>query len=269
LEPEAGRGEGYRVKLEVFEGPLDLLLHLIRKNEVDVYDIPVSLIVDQYMSYLDMLKHLNLDVAGEFLVMAATLSHVKSRMLLPLEEVEGEEPEDPRMELVRRLLEYQKFKDAAEELSVLDQLGRDVYTREPDEEEIQKAARDSGIELVHFAEVGIFQLLDAFKDVLERAKDTDWHDVTLDRISITEKVSSIMEKMRDKESISFMELFEGEMTKMDLIVTFLAILELLRLRIMRAHQAEACGPILLYRAVAISDDMLKADYITGVVQDFD
>jgi len=261
-----GRGEDYRVKLEIFEGPLDLLLHLIRKNEVDIYDIPLTLIVEQYMAYLDMLNSLNLDVAGEFLVMAATLSHIKSRMLLPLEEMEGqEEPGDPRAELVRRLLEYQRFKEAADELLNLDQLGRDVHTRRPDEEEIHKAMKESGIELVHFAEVGIFQLLDAFKEVLERAKITDWHEVTLERISITEKISFIMEMMQKRESIGFEELFSGEAGRGELIVAFLAILELLRLRILRAHQSEPFGAIRLFRAVSISEDMLKEDYITGMV----
>jgi segregation and condensation protein A len=269
LENElTSRQEPYRVRLEIFEGPLDLLLHLIRKNEVDIYDIPIALIVDQYTAYLDMLNFLNLDVAGEFLVMAATLSHIKSRMLLPAEEGEGEEEaEDPRMELVRRLLEYQRYKEAAEELMSFEQLGRDVYTREPEDEEVQRAAMDSGRDMVHFQEVGIFQLLDAFKQVLARARVTDWHEISMDRVSITEKISQIMEKIRERESIAFEELFTGEDNKADLIVSFLAVLELLRLRILRAHQPDAFGPILIFRAVSISEDMLKRDYITGMVQE--
>ncbi len=268
METEAaGRGESYQVRLEIFEGPLDLLLHLIRKNEVDIYDIPIALIVEQYMAYLDMLKSLNLDVAGEFLVMAATLSHIKSRMLLPQEAEGEEEPEDPRAELVRRLLEYQRFKEAAEELMEFDQLGREVFVREPGEDEIERAAREGGIDKVEFAEVGIFQILDAFKQVLERAKITDWHEVTLDRISITERISNIMELLRDRENINFEELFAGEATKVELIVSFLAVLELLRLRILRAHQSEPFGPIRIFRAVPISEDMLKQDFITGIVQE--
>lgn len=263
-----GDEDTYRVKLEIFEGPLDLLLYLIRRNEVDIYDIPVSLIVEQYMSYLDMMRSLNLDVAGEFLVMAATLSHIKSRMLLPSGQEEGEDEEDPRAELVRKLLEYQRYKEAAQELLGMEQLGRDVYTRGPDEEEIEKAAKDSGVEGVQFAEVGVFQLLDAFKGVLERTNVKDWHEVTLDRISITERVSLIMEMMKDRESINFEELFSQDSSKIELIATFLAILELLRLRILRAHQGEPFGPIRVFRAVSISEGMLKEEYITGMVSEF-
>src|SRR4030042_5722863 len=152
-------GDDYRVKLEIFEGPLDLLLHLIRKNEVDIYDIPIAVIVYQYMAYLDLLRSLDLDVAGEFLVMAATLAQIKSRMLLPAGEAGEEEGPDPRAELVERLLEYQRYQEAASELLSRELLGRDVFVRGSALAGVKGAAAAAGVPPVTFAEVGIFALL--------------------------------------------------------------------------------------------------------------
>lgn len=258
-------GEDYRVKLEIFEGPLDLLLHLIRKNEVDIYDIPIAVIVDQYMAYLDLLRSLDLDVAGEFLVMAATLAQIKSRMLLPAGEGGEEEGPDPRAELVQRLLEYQRYQEAAGELLSRELLGRDVFVRGSAVEEIKGAAAAAGIPAVTFAEVGIFALLEALQGVLKRLGDESLHQVIRERISITEKISELMNRMRDVESLAFDQLFTQVTSRMEVVVLFLALLELIRLRILRVQQNEEFGPIYIARAVTIEDQMLSPDYITGLV----
>jgi len=258
-------GDDYRVKLEIFEGPLDLLLHLIRKNEVDIYDIPIAVIVDQYMAYLDLLRSLDLDVAGEFLVMAATLAHIKSRMLLPAGEEGEEEGPDPRAELVERLLEYQRYQEAASELLSRELLGRDVFVRGSALAEIKGAAAAAGIPQVIFAEVGIFALLEALQEVLKRLGDESLHQVIRERVSITEKISELMNRMRDVESLAFDQLFTRVTSRLEVIVLFLALLELIRLRILRAQQNEEFGPIYIARAVTIEDKMLSPDYITGLV----
>jgi len=251
--------DAYRVKLEVFEGPLDLLLYLIRKNEVDISDIPIALIVEQYMSYLDLMRGLNLEVAGDFLVMAATLSTIKSQTLLPRGETEEavEEGEDPRDELVRKLLEYQRYKEAADELISMPVLGRDVFTREPAAAEVREAAASAGIPDAAFAEVGIFELLEAFQEVMERAQITNWHEVTLDRISIMDRINQILELLREVESLSFDQLFTEVTDRPLIIVTFLALLELIRLRVVKAHQERPFAPLHLVRAVAIDDRWLE------------
>ena len=261
-------GDDYRVKLEVFEGPLDLLLHLIRKNEVDIYDIPIAPIVDQYLAYLDLLRSLDLDVAGEFLVMAATLAHIKSRMLLPPDETEGEEEgPDPRDELVQRLLEYQRYKEAAETLVSREVLGRDVFTRGEASQEIAGAAAASGIPELAFAEVGIFALLEALQDVLKRLGDESLHQVIRERISIAQKISELMNRMRESETLAFDQLFTQVTSRIEVIALFLALLELIRLRILRAEQVDAFGPIHIRRAVPIEENMLRPDYITGLVKE--
>ena len=252
----------YRVRLEIFEGPLDLLLYLIRKNEVDVYDIPIALIVEQYMAYLDLMRSLNLEVAGDFLVMAATLSHIKSQLLLPGtgEEGEGEEEgPDPRAELVRRLLEYQRYKEAAADLIARPVLGRDVFVRPPSLDLIQEAALAAGIPEVTFAEVGIFELLEALREVMERTKVTNWHEVTMDRISIIDRINEILGLLRDMESLAFDQLFTAVTDKAMIIATFLAILELIRLKVIRAHQDQPLSPIHLVRAVTIDEQWLSAN----------
>jgi segregation and condensation protein A len=247
----------YRVKLEIFEGPMDLLLYLIRKNEVDIYDIPIALIVEQYTAYLDLMKSLNLDVAGDFIVMAATLSHIKSQMLLPREdEAEGEEAEDPRAELVRRLLEYQRYKDAAQDLISRPVLGRDVFVREPGLDRMQEAAEVAGIPDVTFAEVGIFELMEAFREVMERADITNWHEIAMERVSIMDRINDILEVFREEESLSFDQLFTEVTSRVMIIATFLAILELIKLKVIKAHQDRPYGTIYMVRAVAIDDQWL-------------
>lgn len=238
----------YKVKLEIFEGPLDLLLYLIKKNEVDIYDIPISTITDQYIEYLDMMKSLNLELAGDFILMAATLIHIKSKMLLPIPEEGGEEDEgiDPRAELTRKLLEYRRFKLAAEELNKRLILGRDVFTRKavfPLEEIEDEAAQ------VGFADVGLFDLIEAFKDIIKKLPKTYSVDITVDRFRVNDKINEIMEVLEREKSIVFTELFQPSSAKGEIIVTFLAVLELCKLLMIKVNQTHD-GVIRIYRAGA-------------------
>jgi segregation and condensation protein A len=222
----------YTVRLEMFEGPLDLLLHLIQKNEVDIFNIPIALITEQYLETLNVMKVLNLDIAGEYLLMASTLLHIKSKMLLPTstEEEEEEEGEDPRAELVRRLLEYQKYKEAAADLERRPMLDRDVFVRLvlADHEESKGEER---------IEVNLFQLLDVFRQVLERAKPETFHEVILDRLSVEEKVQDILSLLqRENRSVAFHLLFPEQASRRVIIITFLAILELVKMKLIRIFQ---------------------------------
>jgi segregation and condensation protein A len=231
----------YRVKLEVFEGPLDLLLHLIKKDEVDIYDIPVARITDQYLQYLELMEEMNLDVAGEYLVMAATLTHVKSRMLLPPSEADAEEPdEDPRADLVQQLLEYQRYRDAALALGDRPLLMRDVFRREP---EIR--ARDEG-EGVRLRDVSLAELLEAFREVLERSLRESFHEIVSEEISVAECVEVILRRLAMDGSLRFRDLFAGAPTRRRLVATFLALLELVKTHALRARQEEEWGEILLF-----------------------
>lgn len=222
----------YTIRLEAFEGPLDLLLHLIMKNEIDIFNIPIALITEQYMEYLKWMKTLNLDIAGEYLLMASTLLHIKSKMLLPQPAPEEEEEgEDPRAELVRRLIEYQKYKMAATELAQRPMLDRDVFVRlasveekgEPEEERI---------------EASLFDLIDAFRKALERAKEEVFHEVILDRLTVEDKVQEILILLqKEKRSLPFHLLFPEEASRRVIVITFLAILELVKTKWIRVFQA--------------------------------
>jgi segregation and condensation protein A len=226
-----------RVQLEIFEGPLDLLLHLIKKNEVSISDIPIAAITEQYLATLEVMQSLNLDVAGEFLVMAATLIHIKSRMLLPMADDEDEEDEgsDPRAELVKRLLEYQRFKDAADQLESREILTRDVFVRSaPPLEEVEPRG---------FGEVSVFELLTALRRVIERLPKDSVHEVSLEKITVREKMTLILDILRPNGKTLFESLFAEVKTRMELIVTFLAMLELVKLRVIRIFQEEMNGPI--------------------------
>jgi len=235
----------YQVKLEVFEGPLDLLLHLIKKDEVDIYDIPIATITQQYLSYLDLMQTLNLEVAGEFLVMAATLIQIKSRLLLPPEETgepEGEDLEDPREELVRRLLEYKKFKEAAETLRSREALWQEIFTRRAPWE-------DDGEPLSYGQEATVFDLLSALKDILDRVQEITGLPLSLEEITVTDKINMILSRMAETETLSFESLFAESVTRLEIIVTFLALLELVKQRLLRLWQAAPAGPIRIYRCV--------------------
>lgn len=221
----------YRVRLEMFEGPLDLLLHLIQKNELDIMNIPIALITEQYLEYLKVMKILNLDIAGEYLLMASTLLHVKSKMLLPTSsEDEEEEGEDPRAELVRKLLEYQKYKEAAVELERRPMLDRDVFIRSGPVE-AEESPEEKRVE------VSLFELLEAFRQILQRAKPEIFHEVILDRITVEEKLQEILSLLqREKRSMAFHLLFPEEASRRVIVITFLAILELVKMKRIRIFQ---------------------------------
>ncbi len=231
----------YRVKPEVFEGPLDLLLHLIKKDELDIYDIPVARITDTYLQYLDLLDSMNLDVAGEYLVMAATLTHIKSRMLLPPSEDETEEPEeDPRADLVHQLVEYQRFREAAVALGERPVLTRDVFRRDP-----AVPDRDQG-EGVRLRDVTVADLLEAFREVMERALRESFHEIVHEDVSVDECVQVIVRRMEMDGPMRFRDLFAGVPSRRRLVATFLALLELVKRQAIHARQEEDGAEILLF-----------------------
>lgn len=221
----------YTVRLEKFEGPLDLLLHLIQKNEIDIFDIPIALITEQYLEYLKWMRVLNLEVAGEYLLMASTLLHIKSKMLLPSScEEEEEGGEDPRAELVRRLIEYQTYKNAAVHLEGRPLLNREVFIRlaSEDEEESEEERID----------VSLFELVEAFRRVLENVKPEMVHEVVMERVTVEERVQEILSILqREKRSMAFHLFFPEGASRRLIIVTFLAILELVKSRLIRVFQA--------------------------------
>jgi segregation and condensation protein A len=234
-----------RVQLEIFEGPLDLLLHLIKKNEVSITDIPIASITEQYLATVDLMESLSLDVAGEFLVMAATLIHIKSRMLLPAgaDEADEDEGSDPRNELVRRLLEYQRFKDAADQLEQREILTRDVFIRSA--MPVEEAAAPA------FRELSVFELLNALKRVIDRLPKDVFHQVELDKITVREKMTLLLDKLRAEGRVVFEELFDQAKTRMDVVVMFLAMLELVKVRAIRIFQEQATGPIVIEAAAGM------------------
>jgi segregation and condensation protein A len=236
-----------KVRLETFEGPLDLLLYLIKKNEIDIYDIPISVITQQYLEYLETMKNLNLDVAGEFLLMAATLLHIKSKMLLPATaEEEGEkEEEDPRAELVRRLLEYQRFKEAAQQLVKGPLLDREVFVRSFFGDAL--AEKEAGEEVS--GEVTLFDLLEVMKKVLEGLPAEEFQEISMEHLNIKDKILHIMERLWEAESLAFTELYTASTSRREIVVTFLALLELLRLRMIRVYQGETFGTIRIFSPV--------------------
>ncbi len=236
--------EQYKVELEVFEGPLDLLLYLIKKDEVDVYDIPVGRITNQYMEYLKLMEMLDLNIAGEFIVMAATLMMIKSRMLLPVEdrpEVEEEE-EDPRWDLVRQLVEYKKFKDAANSLHEKEELRDGVFASAG--AHVAYEPEDTGSEL---QDVSIFDLISAFREVLQKAPEDDFGDIYEDRFTVADKIDYVLEMVRTSQKARFSRLFGRGASRHEIICTFLALLELLRLRQIGVAQEEQFGEIVICR----------------------
>jgi len=231
----------YKVKLDIFEGPLDLLLYLIKKNEVDIYNIPIAIITEQYLAYLDLMKVLNLDIAGEFLVMASTLTKIKSRMLLPPSEEaeEEEEGEDSRAELIEHLLEYQRYKEAALQLRSRELLEKDIFTRIQKEEQLTEMNRDSMI-----IEVNLFDLVDALRKIIERKGLSDhFIEVTVEKISVKDKMVEILLGLKETQQIIFQSLFDELSTKYEIIVTLLAILELMKLRAVKVFQVHPYGEI--------------------------
>ena len=239
----------YEIRIENFEGPLDLLLHLIKKNEMDIYNIQVAEITRQYLEILDTMQVLNLDVAGEFLLMAATLLHIKSRFLLPLsvDDDLDEEELDPRAELVRRLLEYQKYKAAGETLDLRPQLSREIFARKFHSPDLTALAEQDEGEVF---EVGLFELVEAFQRLLKETSDPYIHEVHIERISVADRVNAIMELLSLRKDLNFSEIFSEKPERQMVVVTFLAMLELVRLRLVRLMQNDRCGNIWLYPAVS-------------------
>ncbi len=225
----------YKVKLEVFEGPLDLLLYLIKKEELDIYDIPIAKITDQYLEYLELMQLLDLSIAGEFLVMAATLMHIKSKMLLPPDQTEGaeQEEEDPRAELVRRLLEYKMFKEAATELGQRESHQKHFFARVGSGVDVGKLSASEE----EFFEASLFDLITAFTKVLKDIPKESFHKVIKDEFTVSEKIHDVLHMLVEKQSMLFTALFKVAKSKSEVITIFLAILELIKIRevIVRQH----------------------------------
>lgn len=242
------------VKIDKFEGPLDLLLHLIKKNEMDIYDIHVAQITEQYLKIIDAMREFNFDVAGEFLVMASTLIHIKSRMLLPAREDEDDpdgEEEDPRAELVRRLLEYKKYKEAARALEDRPILGRDVHARKFTAPDLEPKAD------AEFEEVGLFELVEALQDLLREAPPETFHDVDVEQLSVTERLNGILSSLSGRESLAFQEIFTATPNRHEVTVTFLAMLELVKLRMVKLMQNNRYGTIWIFPTV--DEDAVETD----------
>jgi segregation and condensation protein A len=238
--------EPTHVKLPVFEGPLDLLLYLIKKDELDIYDIPIERITRQYLEYLQMIKMLDLEVAGEYLVVASTLVYIKSRVLLPHDQRPPEdeaEEDDPRWELVRQLVEYKKYKDAAFELS-------QCLAREETVHRRGAALKPEGESPLAFDKVGLFDLLSVFQKVLARADQReDLRDIFEDRFTVSDKIQFIQQQMAERQRVVFEELFIAGASRTEIVVTFLAVLELIRLRQIDVTQESSFAPIELVRTI--------------------
>jgi segregation and condensation protein A len=236
-----------RIHVAEFDGPLDLLLYLIKRDKIDIHDIPIAPITRSYMEYLDLMQELNLDVAGDFMVMAATLIHIKSKMLVPVDPTEAQgddDQEDPREALVQRLLEFQRYKEAAGILHQQAQIRAATWTR-PDTV-LPVFKDDAGEEML---EAGLFDLISAFKELLERRRTLMAHEVASEGKSIEQRIEELLALLREGESLDFLELFAAQETKADMIVTFLALLELIRLKRVKVYQRGIFGPIRVFRPV--------------------
>ena len=249
------------VRLDNFEGPLDLLLYLIRKNEVSIYDIPIALITRQYLDYIDLMQELNLDVASEFLVMSATLIHIKSKMLLPRPETAAGDPmdeEDPRDALVRRLIEHQQFKAAAEMLHERETVRSAQWTRAEG-----RLAEIAGEAPEPELEVDLFSLMSAFRAVLTRAKQRPQVVLPGEFLSIEQRIEQLLARLSTTEAIGFAELFDDVATRPELVVTFLALLEMIRLKAIRVYQTGPFGEIRIYRRQVAAENAPHYDAAPG------
>jgi segregation and condensation protein A len=231
----------YRVKLtDIFEGPMDLLVHLIKKNEVNIYDIPIALITEQYLHYLQWLDALNVDYAAEFVVMASSLTQIKSRMLLPVHPEEESDEEDPRQMIVRPLLEYLKLKSAAERLAARPLLGEDTFTR-PAQPAAQTLSSEEEV-----IKIGLFELIDAFQRILAGLPDDAKIEFTADTITVKERITQIADALEQRGSLTFFELFSLQPTRSEIVITFLAILEMVKLGVIRLVQHVNSGIIRIF-----------------------
>jgi segregation and condensation protein A len=234
-----------RVQLEIFEGPLDLLLHLIKKEDLDIYDIPISRLLDQYLEYLQLARDLDIDLAGEFVEMASELAYIKSKMLLPEPPAEEEEGPDPRAELIRRLIEYQRYKAAAQSLISRPLLGTDVFARPAEEAAIGDAEMT--------IDADTLSLISAFQDLLKRLPKEAVHEISRPRTGVSERILELTEILKEKEEVAFEDLFAGEKTRSDLVVTFLAILEMAKQRLLRIAQEKVFHRIVI-RALVTGEE---------------
>ncbi|HQP10695.1 MAG TPA: segregation/condensation protein A [Candidatus Omnitrophota bacterium] len=245
---------GYKLRLDIFEGPLDLLLFLIKKNDIDITDIPIAKITEQYMEYIEMMKMLDLDMVGDFLVMAATLMQIKSKMLLPPDPTEAEqEEEDPRDDLVRRLQEYKKFKEIADELKEKELRQRDFFARVPDEETKSQLIEDAK---EVFFEASLFDLINALSDALRKVPEEVIHKITVEEFTVEQKIHDVLHCLLQETRISLRDLFRRARTKEEMVVTFLAILELVRLKEIKAVQKRLFEDIEILRN---TDNMVPPD----------
>lgn len=231
-----------KVQLDNFEGPLDLLLYLVKKEEVDIYQVNLTKIATQFIEYIEVMRQLDLEIAGEFLVMAATLMHIKSRELLPVDqqaEVEEEDEEDdPRWELIRRLVEYKKFKDAAAHLQEKEAVQENVFPRLPGKLEFAPNPSEAR------PDVSVFDLINAVGSILKRISQREQtRDVFEDKWTVSEKIDHLLKLVKDRPALRFSELFADNTTRLEVVVTFLALLELIRLKVLRARQSEAFSEI--------------------------
>jgi len=253
----------FAVALPQFEGPLDLLLSLIQEHKLDIFDIPLSFIIEKYLEYMDAARALNIDLAAEYLLMAATLAHIKSRMLLPRDQAQeapdGEAGPDPRQELVRRLLEYQKYKDAAARFAALPHLGRDVFTRRA-REELPLAPDDAAY--FKSPELSVYRLIELLDRVLRERKIEIPHEVFIERLSIGDRISVIADRLRIDERITFTSLFAdlADRDRHRVVPTFLAVLEMARLKLIKVHQPERHAEIYLQRTEAAAVEGVSLDY---------
>jgi segregation and condensation protein A len=245
FDPEDFVENPYKVELDIFEGPMDLLLYLIKKEEIDIYDIPIERITKQYMSYLDTFKLLNIGLAGEFLVMAANLCYIKSRMMLPKHVQPPEEDadeEDPRWDLIRQLIEYKKFKEAARKLGEKEARQQNLFSHKPD-----KIVAADDAERPLDEGLGIFDLIRAFQNILDRLGDEGLGEIVDDAYTVGDKIDHLLGLIPPGGSMPFAALFEGATTKHEMIVTFLAVLELMKLNFFRVRQERVLGEIELLR----------------------
>jgi len=233
----------YKIKLEIFEGPLDLLLYLVKKDHLNIYDIPIAKVTEQYVQYINLMQMLDLNIAGEFLVMAATLLQIKSKMLLPAEEgVSAQEEEDPREELVKRLLEYEKFKEIAEDLRQKETDMREVFKR-PKPEIKEEVPRDQGV----YFEASIFDLINAFSQALKDVPKEVFYEVVKDKFTVEEATHQILHLLLVEPNVKLSGLFAKARNKLEIIVTFLAVLELIRMKEIIARQNELFQEIEIIR----------------------
>ena len=244
----------FAVALPSFEGPLDLLLSLIHEHKVDIFDIPIAFIVDKYLEYVEAARELNIDLAGEYLLMGATLAHLKSRMLLPRQEpeaLEGEAGPDPRGELVRRLLEYQKYKDAGARLQRLPQLGRDIFVRRARE---RLPLAPDEVAYLKSPEVSVYRLIELLARVLAERRIEIPHEIFVERLSISDRIAVIIDRLRENENVTFTSLFDELRSAERVVPTFLAVLEMARLKLVKVHQPERHSEIYLSRTEALLDE---------------